>query len=513
VRVSTTATTIPTGKNLERAGISSLSLVYSLIAVQAVLNLFLAYKLNIWLDESFTFYTTGRGITHAFNEALRFELQPPLYFVLLSLWRKLNDSVFFARLPSVIFIAVSIKVVADLSKRFVKEVGPEWLIACLTTSPFLVWAATEIRLYALVILISALLLRFFYDGYLEDSPQTRSRVWYLFIAIAALYTQYYLGFLLLANAVALLVLRRWRALAVYVGSMAVVAICFAPMVIPIIHQASSQIPVGQAPSTVEAVGTMYWRAQEYIMPVGWGQLYFFRRWLVRLGIVVLAFLVIFKYRHSLKPQTIALWTLTATLMFLFLVLLRVTADEVVDGRHTAALFVPLVLSVFSLVTTVARKIIVPWTVLVCFFGTSAIYAAYRPLAKYGDWIRVSSYISSAESDSQPILVFRGPSALPLAHHYKGRNKLVPIPVPYTFEKSGAYYPNKAAGVTELQIANAIAPVSTNAEVWLVTDWKSGFSGEDIDDRVLKEFIDQNYNIESRRIFYNSKVFLLRKKTP
>ena len=71
-------------------------------------------------------------------------------------------------------------------------------------------AALEIRVYALVILISSLLLLFLYNGYLTDLPNKNAKIWYIIFSILGLYTQYYIGFLLVANAFVLLIMKRWR---------------------------------------------------------------------------------------------------------------------------------------------------------------------------------------------------------------------------------------------------------------------------------------------------------------
>ena len=83
-----------------------------LILLHLALTLFLAYRLNIWVDEAFSLHTSGRGVGYALHQALHFELQAPLYFVLLSAWRKIDSSIFFARLLSVASVALSLKVIA-----------------------------------------------------------------------------------------------------------------------------------------------------------------------------------------------------------------------------------------------------------------------------------------------------------------------------------------------------------------------------------------------------------------
>lgn len=104
-----------------------------LILLNLGITLTLAYKLNVWLDEAYTLHTISQNAQFAFNKALRFEGQSPLYFVLLNLWRNLDSTFFFARLFSVICIALTIYVVAPLSRRFLKKSTRDGL---LLPSPF-----------------------------------------------------------------------------------------------------------------------------------------------------------------------------------------------------------------------------------------------------------------------------------------------------------------------------------------------------------------------------------------
>lgn len=62
--------------------------------LQLLLTLPLAARLNLWLDEAYSLHTTGGGTLRALDEAIRHELQAPLYFIVLQLWRELDHSLF-----------------------------------------------------------------------------------------------------------------------------------------------------------------------------------------------------------------------------------------------------------------------------------------------------------------------------------------------------------------------------------------------------------------------------------
>jgi hypothetical protein len=67
-----------------------------------VVTTFLAWRLNLWRDEMYSLHSTSGSPRFAFDQAIHFELQPPVYFVALALWRSIEASPFFARLFSVL---------------------------------------------------------------------------------------------------------------------------------------------------------------------------------------------------------------------------------------------------------------------------------------------------------------------------------------------------------------------------------------------------------------------------
>ena len=81
--------------------------VWLLIVCHLLIALPLAWYLNIWSDEASSLYST-ESVAGAFQNAATIERQAPLYFWLLSLWRALNGSIFFARLLSIVFSVAAI---------------------------------------------------------------------------------------------------------------------------------------------------------------------------------------------------------------------------------------------------------------------------------------------------------------------------------------------------------------------------------------------------------------------
>jgi len=51
-----------------------------------------AAHLGTWTDEEYTLATTSRGPLYALEQALDYELQAPVYFVVEAIWREANSS-------------------------------------------------------------------------------------------------------------------------------------------------------------------------------------------------------------------------------------------------------------------------------------------------------------------------------------------------------------------------------------------------------------------------------------
>src|SRR5262245_20629062 len=119
-----------------------------LIGLHLAIAVPLALYLNIWADEASSLYSTEHGFLNAFQNAAAFERQAPLYFWILALWRDLNGSIFFARIPSIAASVLSIWLLARFATRYLPGWRAVAVTAFIALHPILIWASTEIRGYA-----------------------------------------------------------------------------------------------------------------------------------------------------------------------------------------------------------------------------------------------------------------------------------------------------------------------------------------------------------------------------
>src|ERR1700737_2905171 len=82
--------------------------LFAILGAHLALTVWLSAALSIRVDEAYSLHTTSNGLAYAVREALVWEIQPPLYFAALEAWLHLDGSIFFARLLSVLAVAVGV---------------------------------------------------------------------------------------------------------------------------------------------------------------------------------------------------------------------------------------------------------------------------------------------------------------------------------------------------------------------------------------------------------------------
>lgn len=153
----------------------------------------------LWWDEGWSLYfaTTGVG---TLLELTAVDIHPPLYYLLLHLWIELfGPGLFSVRLLSVLIGTATVPLLYATGRRLLGERGGLLAAFLLAVSPFHVYYSQEVRMYAFVAFLGLLTLY----SVLRWHPAEggfRWPVWlgYVLSATAALYTQYYAAFLLLA---------------------------------------------------------------------------------------------------------------------------------------------------------------------------------------------------------------------------------------------------------------------------------------------------------------------------
>jgi uncharacterized membrane protein len=494
--------------------------LFILLFLHAVVALPLAYFLNIWVDEASTLRTTQHGFLNAFQNVFADEKQAPLYFLILSLWRKLNDSIFFARLFSIVCSLLAIKVFYDLARQFWEDKTAFFIAAIFALHPYLLWASLEIRLYSAVILLSVLLLELFFDVYFHNKDtetERRKQIYFVSVSIVALYTNYYLGFLLVGCFIALIILRRWREAKTYFLQMLVVGVSIVPLLWISKQQfAVRSIAFHQQKSIVEGLQILWNHFLTFVLPTeifpigDISAFSTFRLWLVRFAIVAV-FVFLIKTKGKLFDEKIlALGTIWAVCNLFLLFIYLLLGIKYIEIRHSVNSFAPLILLVGLLITNILpKKVWVFLAVLYAVFFVYGVHALYPNMAKRGDWARIGAYIQQNETPNQPIVIFRNYDALALPYHYQGVNRILPDENFLVWEAEDS---STSANVYRKQTEFIISKIPPDApEIWLLTEETCQKPETQVACQPLENFVQANYTVLDTKDFYLERVRLLRKK--
>lgn len=471
-------------------------------AASFALILPLAFFLNIWQDEAYTLHTTAHGIAYAFSQSLSFEQNAPLYFVALSLWRALGQSIFFLRLFSVICAAGALALVAPIARRYVPRTDPGMIALATAWNPFFFWAATEMRAYAMMLLVSALLLVTFYDAFLAPQPRRYWAVVYGACAVLALYTQYYFAFLIVAQFVVLCLYRRGSLPGFLLAANAAV-LAFTPLLVVVPRQVANFRAPFAAPGLLKSYGVLGSILAHFILPLP------FAHPAIAYGIIilVLSYAVAFaagrRWIRTGGDGVLPLMTALAALVFAGV---THAGGVIVLNRHAASLYIPAVVSVFALLTFLqahlrARATTV-WFFLAMIASTIALVQSYAYAAKPGDWQRLVAVLAQRERPGEPIAVFEAENALALQYYYRGPNRIVPIPTAVNFE---GYDVSKFVVRDDRQMREAMPRAN---RIWLITAGECASADLQFGCAIVERYVAEHYRTQFDRRFFQARLRLL-----
>jgi len=418
-----------------------------IIFLHLLITIPLAYLLNVWYDESCSLSTSNGSIFHTIKRSFDFEYQPPFYFVLLNLWRKFDDSYFFARLLSIFFSSASLFISYKFIKQYLMIKKPGFVTFLIAINPFLIIYALEIRLYTLVIFLSASLIFLMYEIYFFDNKSKIYRIIFMALSIISLYTQYYTGFLLIGIGISVLIYKGWNKFKVYLIDMIFPVLSILGL-IPFLNSISKQIVLGGETAvnltTSGIIEFVKGRMVTYLFSLDTSALDFLSRYEVWLFILLLCAIFLISIKNQVKELikviTFRKYSTLPIVIVLFLsfVLIVIKFDpEMAAIRHTAILFLPLIYLAASLIfITTNKKYIIFWFLLFTILYSSSLINKFSlPLAKEGDAIRISKYLEYWEKPNELILTPYDIIAMPLRVHYKGINPIISLTDSLSTEKS------------------------------------------------------------------------------
>lgn len=504
-----------------------ITLIFALF--HALIVIYPAYAINIWVDEASTLHSTQNGFFFALQNAFSIERQAPLYFWFLSLWRDISDSIFFTRLFSIICSVLAILIFFRLARKISDEKSAVFMTAFFAFHPYLIWASLEARLYSLVILLSILILDLFFDVFFKPEKTEhlrRKEMLFVIVSTVALYTNYYLGFLLVGCFFALLVLRKLKEAKKYFFLMVVVGLLFLPLFLAMKSQLANNASGFRVEKSFAEGLRLFWNYfLSFVLPTEIfplsatesSAISLVRLWIVRLAILA-AIVLLIKKRRIFDGRIFVFGTICFTIVVFLLVAYFALGPIYVAIRHAAILFAPVLFFAFTIAKAIlperkneknsfAGNIIPVFLgVLLAAFFVYSIFSLYPNFSKRGDWAKVASFIEANEKPFQPIVIFPSYDALALPVYYKGANKILPDEKFVTWDFEAEPGSELSAKRQTDFVISEIPPEAS--EIWILTDESCEISEQC---RPLENFVEANYTVIETKYFYLEKLRLLRKK--
>jgi hypothetical protein len=469
--------------------------------------LYLCFNLNIWVDEIYTLDTTSYNIPGVIKQSYDFEAQPPLYFILLSLWRTINSSIFFARLFSAISVGLAAFVFYKLVSLISGKECSRWFILLFLINPFTVWASSETRLYAFVLLLSITSLYYFFRFYIQGKNKDLAA--FAVMAILGVFTQYLYIFLLASYGIVIFMFKGWKVFFKFslyllpVASLFLLNILFATSPMKSTYVASFTI------SFIQRLMGVFHAPQDLVMAAYLIPLTRLVRWGIIFTIIILA---IYAYITGFKKsknkeyfEHVNVILLTALLFIVFVAVFFSITGIDYSHRYLAIGF-PLLLNsflLFDIFSLPKRRLI-----FLVILGTYilALVAKYQYFGKDFDVQSLVKYLEKNDNKDEPILFYDKVMVLPLKYYFKEKNPIIALPNSVKFDST---YIEKIKDTNELKMS--IEKINTTSQSYLlITNRNEAFFKDDADIKIMNNYLPIHYNITMDTLFFgNNKNYPLR----
>jgi hypothetical protein len=466
--------------------------------------IYLSNKLTIWDDESCSLSTTANHLSKVLHLSYSFEGQPPVYFILLAIWRKINDGILFSRLLSISFTLLSACVLDKTVKLVFKDFYSKWVIVLFLLNPYTVWASLEIRLYSQLIFLSLSAIYLWYLIYFCN--RTKLKILFVLIGIFGVYTQYYFTFLIVTLSVTLFFYKGWRVFFNYCLWALIIAIVFLPNLLFITDQyVMHQNPLGKERWFIQVGYIIYSPIQFLFAPreMHLGKVGYVLFTLIIVFFISLYFLNLYKkfkkFRSDEIIATVKIF-ISITILLLIFIIIFITFN-LLYLLHYLTITFPfycILLTSLCIYNNKTRNIV--YGLLAAYYIFIIVITYHCPYVKRLDSRSVASYVQLIESQNEPIL-FRDKSILlTVSPYYTGNNPLISIPdKPFDYN----FYRTEIKDTIELR--SLINGGIRGSRSFLFISWDDGYvCKDDLTNEKLDSYFKNNFEIEKDTVFKGKK---------
>ncbi|MFB6341470.1 hypothetical protein ACE1ET_07095 [Saccharicrinis sp. FJH62] len=277
-------------------------------------------------------------------------------------------------------------------------------------NPMLIWAGLEIRVYAMILLFSLLLLIYFKKVYLSDKITPLRRVFFIILSVLSIHTQYYLAIILFLNFIFLHFNNRKVAF-LYLIDMIIPVLSLLPYILFIPDQISF-MTVNKIYSISDYI--MYWFRfiRDFIVPIPkvfHSNVLNFVLFLTFIILIIISVFPKFKalIRTLFTSEKYNLILISATILIIHFLLFKL-GMATASPRHFIFLLTPFIIIFFIVIYMIVdknlRTVII---IMLMLFNIGNVLSKAPEFGKDEDLTNISEYINSTDHENNPILFYTG----------------------------------------------------------------------------------------------------------
>jgi len=419
-------------RRARRARIEATARPGAWISVTALLLISVAYSLrtstltlqSMWIDEIMALRYTSGDLAETMRMIVRPEHNGPLFYLVLYGWRQLvGESDFALRYMSVACSVLTLPLLYQWVKRLLGSRTALVAVWLLSFSPFTLWFAQELKMYALHMMLGAavslaLLEAFRKGGWFRWTL-------YALLASTVLYSHLFGVFLIISHVLVALLLgwRNWRRLFGYVLSMGILTLAHLPLV-----SFGVRVLRGYQPRDVwrgfipldEIVRDMisYYFCRVPFIDVPW------QTFVLALGLGVVGALALLLSRR--RAAGIVLLQAFAPVLVFYPMSFKV---PVYDAKYLSA-SLPAIFAVVAWACVALARFWRPLGALLLVLGMLMQNGAVRDLSapafQRGDWRFVAEYVDEHEGTNDLVIVFAHYVTRAFERYYQGGSFVRPF---------------------------------------------------------------------------------------
>lgn len=467
----------------------------------AIYLVFLALKLDLSYDEPYSLHTTSNSLSEVVSLSYRFEFQPPAYFGVLSLWRKINDGIFFARLLSTVFTFFSAFFLYKCIRLIFNNIYSKWIVVIFLLNPYTVWSGTETRLYSFLVLLTILAFYLFYLIYFFNRNNLKTA--FVVVSTIGVYTQYFFVFLIMSFAVVLLFTKNRRSFLNYLLLSIIIAVLFVPNLFFLGEQFSVNQDTLLEYTMTSRIKSVIMSTFEFFGIEKFTYFGHYSRWIFRFLFVSLyatSLYILFKKRKIEEKSDLMNYRFVLIqLLVLFIIFTTsfIFANLVYAIRYVTILFpfhiiLLVIIGIYS--ETIKNLVFGVYTILLIV----ALFSTYKaPYLKSYDFKSIAKYTDQIHSENEPILFLNNDLTLGLKHISKNAASFINLP---EFQYNYNLYTNYVQDTVQLN--NLINGIENNSKSFLIiTGTDLGFlRNKELTNEMIDSYLNDNYNISRDTIF-------------